>query len=332
MFFKNLRKTFTMLLLTLLIMPTFAFAYSDYIYAGGENIGIQLNAKGVMIVGLYKVDGMYLASNAGLKIGDVIMKIDDQDVTTTKEMVNIISNAKEKIKVEVKREEEKLTINLPLYRDNDGIIKTGLYVKDNITGIGTLSFIDPNTKLFGALGHEIIEKSTGEILEIKDGKIFSSIVTNIEPSQDGTPGEKNATFYPDQVKGDIFSNTSKGIFGTYSSSITNKKLYKVAKADEIKKGNATMLTVLDGEQIGEYAIKITKISTNNQKTKNLTFEITDPILLEKAGGIVQGMSGSPIIQNDMIIGAVTHVVVENPIKGYGILITNMLEEAENGVN
>ena len=243
-------------------------------------------------------------------------------------MTNIISNSDNKIEIAIIRNNKQETKTMELFKDENNIYKTGLYVKDKIKGIGTLTYIDPNTKLFGALGHEILEKSTGQILEIKDGKIYDSTVTNIEPSRNGIPGEKNATF-SNKIIGKIKENTNKGLFGTYENELPNKKLFKVAKKEDIKLGEAKILTVLSEKEIKEYKIEILKISDSKEKTKNLLFEITDNELLNKTGGIIQGMSGSPIIQNDYIIGAVTHVVVDTPTKGYGILITNMLEEAEN---
>ena len=206
--------------------------------------------------------------------------------------------------------------------------KTGMYIKDNITGIGTLTYIDPNTKLFGALGHEIIEKSTNKILDSDNGSIFNSTVTSIKSSTNGSPGEKNAKLETDDTKGTIFKNTNHGIFGNYTATLPDKKLYKVAQTKDIKLGNATILTVLKDKNIGEYDIKITKINDTSNNTKNILFEITDQELLKETGGIVQGMSGSPIIQGEYIVGAVTHVVIDNPSTGYGIFITNMLEESE----
>lgn len=321
-----------MLVLSLFIIPINSLAYSDYIIAGGENIGIELNSVGIMIVGVYQVNDNYPATEAGLKVGDVITHINQTKVTTIDEMVKNIQNVANKNNVEITyiRNHKTNTTVLKLYQDENKVYKTGLYVKDSIAGIGTLTFIDPETKLFGALGHEITEKNTGQILEIKDGKIFGSDVTGVEASRNGVPGEKNATFDYNSVFGKIKENTQQGLFGSYTTTLPDRKKYKVAQPNEIKKGEAKILTVLDGKNIQEYQIEIIKIENDaSQKTKNLIFEITDKELLEKTGGIVQGMSGSPIIQGDYIIGAVTHVVVENPQKGYGIFITNMLEEAEN---
>lgn len=330
MFFKKFKKTCTLILLTCFIFPYSVFAYSDYLVASGENVGIELNAKGVMIVGSYKVQDHFPAKDAGLKVGDIIIKINDKDASTINKMVEIINETtNNSIKVTYLRGNKQNQTTLTLVKDESNILKTGLYVKDSITGVGTITFIDPQTKIFGALGHEIAEKSTGQILEIKDGKIYDSTVTSIDRSTNGTPGEKNARYYSNKIKGNLYENTNKGIFGNYTDTIDSTKLYKVAKKEEIKSGEAYIKTVLDGKEVGEYKINILKINNSAQKTKNLTFEITDPVLLEKTGGIVQGMSGSPIIQGDNIIGAVTHVVVDSPTKGYGIFITNMLEEAEN---
>lgn len=328
MFFKKFKKACLTLLLSLFIIPINALAYSDYVIAGGENIGIELKAKGIIVVGVYKVGDNYPASEAGIKVGDIITSINDEVVANISELSSKINTrGEDNIKIGYIRNNISDYTNLKLYKDND-VYKTGLYVKDSISGIGTLTYIDPNTRLFGALGHEIIEKSTGKILEVKDGKIYASSVTNIEPSVNGVPGEKNAKLNSDEVLGDIFENTSKGIFGNYKLETNTGKLYKVGKISDIKKGDAIIRTVINKENVEEFTVNIIKIN-NNGETKNIVFEITDKKLLEKTGGIVQGMSGSPIIQGDFIIGAVTHVVVDDTTKGYGILITNMLEEAEN---
>ena len=329
MFFKKFKSLILLLLLSFFIIPLNSFAYSDYIIASGENIGIKLNTDGIMIVGTYKIDDVNPGVEAGLKVGDMITTINNTKVSNISEMVNEINSSRIKnIKVGFIRDDKEKSTELMLYNDH-GTYKTGLYVKDSITGIGTLTFIDPETKLFGALGHEITESTTGKILEIADGSIFDSTVIGITPSSDGEPGEKNATFNIKSVDGNILKNTNKGIFGEYTNSINNNNIYKVANLEDINLGNAKILTVLDGDKIGEYSINILKVSNTKDHIKNIMFEITDEDLLKKTNGIIQGMSGSPIIQNDYIIGAVTHVVVDNPHKGYGILITNMLEEAEN---
>lgn len=330
MFFKKLKRT-SVLLLSLFIIPTSVFAYSDYLIPGGENIGIQIETEGVIVVGMYDVNGKNPAIDAGLKAGDIITKVDNQEIASIDDMIAKISASKDtQVAITYKRDNQIKSTVLEVYKDENEVYKTGLYVKDTITGIGTLSFIDPETKIFGALGHEITEKNTGVLLEIKNGKIFETNVTSIDRSSSGTPGAKNAEFYLDSDKGTIIENTESGIFGTYTEEIPDKKKYKVAQIEDIKTGEAKILTVIEGNTIEEYSINILKINNSaSQKTKNILFEITDARLLEKTGGVVQGMSGSSIIQGDYIIGAVTHVVVDDPTKGYGIFITNMLEEAEN---
>lgn len=330
MFFKKFKKTSLLLLLSLFIIPFNAFAYSNYLIPGGENIGIQIESKGIMIVGVYEINKSYPAYDAGLEVGDIIIKVNNEKVNNINEMVSKINDLKpKKIEVTYKRNNKENTTTLQI-TEEENVFKTGLYVKDSITGIGTLSFIDPDTKIFGALGHEIIEQTTGKMLEIKNGKIFESSVTDINRSENGNPGSKNAEFDFDKINGSILENTESGIFGNYTGNLPNKQKYKVAKFEDIKLGKAKIMTVLEGDNVKEYDINLIKLDNKNeQKTKNILFEVTDQELLEKSGGIVQGMSGSTIIQGEYIIGAVTHVVVDNPAKGYGILITNMLEEAEN---
>lgn len=323
MFFKKIKLIFISIML--LTMPINALAYSDYIYASGKSIGINIKLKGIMVVGLYEVNGVSPGVIAKINLGDRIIKVNNNKVNSIKEMTDAISKSNNKDSVEITylRNNKEYKTNLELINDN-GIYKTGLYVKDTISGVGTLTYIDPGTMMYGALGHEIIDKNTKTIVDIDDGKIFKSSVTGITKSTNGNPGSKNALYYNDVVYGNINKNTHSGIFGNFSANTDNLKLYKVSNP---VLGDAKILTVIDSDTIKEYSINITKIN-DFKETKNILFDITDTELLNKTGGIVQGMSGSPIIQGDNIVGSVTHVVVDNPEKGYGIYITNMLTEAE----
>ena len=324
---KNI-KGFLIMLITLFIMPFNTLAYSPYIIASGSNIGIELNSKGIAVVGLYKVGDAYPAREAGMEIGDVIVSINDNNVSSISEMVGKINEVtNNSVKIGYIRNNITKYTNLKLVRENE-ICKTGLYVRDSISGIGTLTYIDPNTKIFGALGHEITDSNSGVKLDINSGKIYTSTVTGVEKSESGVPGEKNARYNSNDILGKVAENTSHGVFGTYTGDIDAEKLYKVAEPYEISKGKAQILTVLKDSNVEAFDINIIKIN-NSGTTKNILFEITDDRLLDETGGIVQGMSGSPIIQNDNIIGAVTHVIVDSPKKGYGIFITNMLKEGEN---
>ena len=323
MFFKKIKLIFISIML--LTMPINALAYSDYIYASGKSIGINIKLKGIMVVGLYEVNGVSPGVIAKINLGDRIIKVNNNEVNSIKEMTDAISKSNNKDSVEITylRSNKEYKTNLELINDN-GIYKTGLYVKDTISGVGTLTYIDPGTMMYGALGHEIIDRNTKTIVDIDDGKIFKSSVTGITKSTNGNPGSKNALYYNDVVYGNINKNTHSGIFGNFSANTDNLKLYKVSNP---VLGDAKILTVIDNDTIKEYSINITKIN-EFKETKNILFDITDTELLNKTGGIVQGMSGSPIIQGDNIVGSVTHVVVDNPEKGYGIYITNMLTEAE----
>ena len=322
MFFKKIKLIFISIML--LTMPINALAYSDYIYASGKSIGINIKLKGIMVVGLYEVNGVSPGVIAKINLGDRIIKVNNNEVNSIKEMTDAISKSNNKDSVEITylRNNKEYKTNLELINDN-GIYKTGLYVKDTISGVGTLTYIDPGTMMYGALGHEIIDRNTKTIVDIDDGKIFKSSVTGITKSTNGNPGSKNALYYNDVVYGNINKNTHSGIFGNFSANTDNLKLYKVSNP---VLGDAKILTVIDSDTIKEYSINITKIN-EFKETKNILFDITDTELLNKTGGIVQGMSGSPIIQGDNIVGSVTHVVVDNPEKGYGIYITNMLTEA-----
>ena len=330
MFFKFLKKqSLILLLLTLFIIPNTICAYSEYIIASGKSVGMKLNTDGIIIVGSYDINGHNSLIEAGLKAGDIINQINSKEVNTVEEMVNIIYKCNcNDLKINYTRNNNDKNTTLNLYEDN-GVLKTGLYVKDSISGVGTLTFIDPNTKLFGVLGHEITDINTGNIINIKSGTIFNSSITSITRSSKGDPGEKNAILYSDKVEGTILENTNKGVFGNYTKKLENNNLYKVASIDDIKIGNAEILTVLEDDKVEKFDIKNLSIKNTKDKLKNIEIEVTDKKLLDKTNGVVQGMSGSPIIQGEYIVGAITHVVVEDPHRGYGILIEYMLEEAEN---
>ncbi len=320
-----MKKRLLIILITLLF-PLNVLAYSNYVIPGGNNIGIEVYNEGIIVIGFYKINNRYNTSE--LKIGDVITKINDIKVYTVDEMVNAIEESviDNKVNITVLRNKKEKIIEFNLI-NQEGIYKTGLYVKDSISGIGTLTYIDPETKIYGALGHEIIESNSMTTVEIKSGTIFESLVTSIDRSSVGSAGTKNAKFYSNNVYGSVSKNTISGIYGTYTDELPNKETLEVGKPDDLKEGEAVIYTVLKGEKVEQFTINITNINKSG-KIKNITFEITDKRLIEKTGGVVQGMSGSPIIQNNKIFGAVTHVIVNNPTTGYGIFITTMLEEGE----
>ena len=310
------------------ILPIQVMAYSNYIIPGGETLGIEVNSNGILVIGFYQINGEYNKGTPQIKPGDYITEINGAEVKSIKELITEIEKHVDDGEVNVSfiRNKKTKISTLTLVEDN-GVYKTGLYVKDSITGIGTLTYIDPGTKIYGALGHEIVESNTNEIVEIKSGNIFRNSITGIDKSSVGIAGSKNAKFYYDTVYGLISKNTNFGIYGDYTNNLPQKELVEVGLPAEVKIGEATIKTVLDGEKVGTYNIRITAINESS-KIKNITFELEDKTLIDKTGGIVQGMSGSPIFQNGKIVGAVTHVIVDNPLTGYGIFITTMLEEGE----
>ncbi len=324
----KLKNKLLLLILLITMIPINTLAYSNYVIASGETIGIEVNSKGVLVVGFYEVDNTYLAKDAGFEVGDKITQVNNESVDSISSMVDALEKqTTNEIEFTISRNKEEKKISMALQEDENKVLKTGLYVKDQINGIGTLTYIDPETKRFGALGHEIIETATAQKFEIKDGKIFNATVSNIEKSRNGTAGEKNATYDKTTTAGEIDNNDITGIYGTYQEEIANMETMEVGTKEEIKEGPATIKTVIEENKTEEFNINIIGIDTTS-KTKNILFEITDEDLLNKTGGVVQGMSGSPIIQNDKIIGAVNYVIVNDTKKGYGIFITTMLEEGD----
>ena len=333
-FLKKLKLQIIFPLLILFIMPTNIYAYSKYVIPGGETIGIEVNSKGVLVVGFYEVDSKYIGKDAGFLVGDTITKINGTAVSDINEMVNVVNSEAEKdnqLDVTIIRDDKSSNLTLDMICDSDNVCKTGLYVKDEITGIGTLTYIDPKTTIFGALGHEITERTTGEKFEIKDGKIFKATVTDNTKSENGSPGEKNAIYDEGVTYGSISSNEESGIFGEYTDELLETNALEVGTKDDAKEGEATIRTVINGNEVKEYTINILNVNKDSS-IKNILFEITDEELLNETGGVIQGMSGSPIIQNEKLVGAVTHVIVNDAKKGYGIFITTMLEEGDKSVD
>ena len=313
--------------LILLILPIIVLAYSDYIIPGGETLGIEVNSKGIVIIGFYKVDGKSI--NTDLQVGDKIMAVNGDEVLTTEDLIKNIDKYMEDDKVLITYERNKKEYNdyleLVLY---NGTYRTGLYVKSGVLGIGTLSYIDPETKVYGVLGHGLNLSETQEKIDIRTGYSYEALVTSFKRSTNGNPGSKNANINKEKIVGTIERNSNYGIFGLYNEEEINKKKLKVGKLEEVNLGKAYIYTTNLDNEVEEYEIEILEIDKKHDE-KNIYFEVTDKELLNMSGGIVQGMSGSPIIQNDMIVGAVTRVLVDDVTNGYGISIVKMLEEGDN---
>lgn len=298
----------------------------------GIPFGVKLFTDGVMVVGMSDIvtdkGSVNPAKNAGMKIGDLIVKMNGKQVRTNEDVAAVISKSKGKpIEVRLIRDGVEITCNfVPVVGVGDGKYKAGLWVRDSTAGIGTMTFVEEGTGRFGGLGHGICDVDTGAIMPMLSGTIVSAQIDEIVKGKKGVPGELVGTFQSDIVYGSLISNTEEGIFGVAEENFFKfGEPLEVASASEIKEGKATILCTLEGKSPKEYEIEIVRVLRGSGKSsKNMVIRVTDPILLQKTGGIVQGMSGSPIIQNGRLIGAVTHVLVGDPTSGFGIFIENML--------
>ncbi len=319
-------KKYIITFLIVFLFPIYVLAYSNKVILGGQNLGIAIESDGILVVGFYKVNNTL--NNSKLSVGDYIIKVNDDKVNTVDDLINSIENNVKDNKVNITyRHNNSIKDTILNLEYNNGIYKSGLYVKDSLKGLGTLTYIDPESKIYGCLGHEIIDSNTNSKVEVRSGNIFKANVTSITRSSDGNPGSKNAKFIEDKIYGNIYKNVEEGIYGTYSGQIDNDNLIEINTLDNVNLGEAYIYTSLDDNIVKSYKINILR-KYNKSKIKNFYFEVIDDELLNKTGGIIQGMSGSPIVQNNKLIGAVTHVSVDSVKNGYGISIINMLETGE----
>ncbi|MFB6465876.1 SpoIVB peptidase [Cytobacillus sp. Hz8] len=310
---------------------------------GGQSIGVKLNSVGVLVVGHHQVHtdkGKVSPGDlAGIKVGDIITEINGQKIEKMADVAPFVQKAGqsgEALNIVISRESGKVKTKLkPLKEKDSENYRLGLYIRDSAAGIGTLTFYHADSKKYGALGHVISDMDTKKPIVVEDGQIVRSTVTSIEKGSNGDPGEKLARFSSDKkVIGNIEKNSPFGIFGKLNHHLTNGIMDKpmpIALSNQVKEGSAKILTVVDNDDVQQFDIEI--VSTIPQKfpaTKGMVIKVTDPKLLKKTGGIVQGMSGSPIIQNGKVVGAVTHVFVNDPTSGYGVHIEWMLQQA--GIN
>lgn len=310
-----------------------------HLIPGGNAVGVRLNTRGVLVVALKDVtntDGKKSnpAKEAGIKIGDSIIDINGKKVKDADHVIELLNEIKnEKVSITIERNNSKFVTEVkPVKSMEDNCYRLGIWVRDKTAGIGTLTFFDTNTKKFGALGHGITDIDTGHLLTVAEGEIMQAKVSSIEQGKKGNPGEIRGIFFESENKlGKIEDNTAYGIYGTMYDNIRFNDLQKplpIALQHEIMPGKAHILTTIDDNKIEKFEIEVVK--TENQRVqdqKSMVIKVTDSRLLEKTGGIVQGMSGSPIIQNNKIIGAVTHVFVNDPTRGYGLYIEWMIQQA-----
>lgn len=306
------------------------------VYASGNTVGIYMETEGVLIIDTGEImteqgTSQDPAKNI-VKPGDYIVAFNEQKVTSKQELIEDISHLDgDDVTLDLLREGQEVPVSLTPVKDTNGDYKLGIWVRDNTQGIGTLTFVDKEGN-YGALGHGISDVDTGELLHISEGSLYQAEVLGIQKGESGSPGELSGLirYEPGRVLGNIDINSKNGIYGHISAGKEGMFLKKmpVAYKQELKTGPASLLCCVNGK-VQEYQAEITRIDMNHEDTnKSFVLHVTDPELLEATGGIVQGMSGSPIIQDGKLVGAVTHVLVNDPTRGYGIFIENMLEAAE----
>lgn len=305
---------------------------------GGQSIGVLFNASGVLVVGFSPViseKGVRLcpAASAGIKPGDIILKVNGEEVKSENRVCELIMKSGESgspAVLEVKREKEILQFAVhPVFCHKTAMYRIGLIIRDTVAGVGTLTFYDPATGIFGALGHMVTDLNSPSCALLEDGVIVKASIEGINRGKRGKPGEKLGVF-ENGISGSIKANSRLGIFG-YLQDIPQESTFNqplpVASLEEIREGPAEMLTVLKGDRVEKFAVEIIKINPKARADgKGLIVRVTDRRLLEETGGIVQGMSGSPLIQDGRLIGAVTHVFVNDPSRGYGVPVQWMIEE------
>ena len=305
----------------------------------GNIAGVKLYTNGVLVVGMSEIEGddnkKYKPyENTGIKEGDTIVKINENLINSTEELIETVNESQGKdVKVQYIHQEETKECSIVPVKTGNSQYKLGLWVRDSAAGVGTVSFYEPSTKTFGALGHGITDIDTNELINIASGEFVTTRILNITKGESGNPGKIQGTVENQSNIGTIFKNSKFGIYGKVdnlsSLNIDTSKEMEVALREEIKTGKATILCSLDNQTPQEYEIEIEKIyKENNYDNKSMQIKITDQRLLEKTGGIIQGMSGSPIIQNGKFVGAVTHVLVNDPTKGYAVFGDIMLKQAK----
>jgi len=339
----NVKKHFIIILFTIILSSFINIdalgsepinAENIYLTPGGETIGIELQTN-VVVVDTYNVKSDHKLVNpakvAGIQSGDIILYVDGKKISKIEDVKSELARYKQDqekpMNIIIKRDNKLLNKKMYPTKTSNNMISLGIYLRDNIMGIGTLTFVYDNTH-YGALGHQIQDKNIPDIeMNKTQGTIKKAEVTSINKSVRGNPGEKRATFSKDSI-GTIQQNSITGIYGEVEDhAFTLKKKLKIATQDKIQLGNAQILTVITLDKVEAFDVKIIDLVKQNQKDiKGIKLEITDERLLNKTGGIIQGMSGSPIIQNNRIVGAVTHVLVDDTTIGYGVYIEFMLED------
>ena len=300
----------------------------------GKAVGIKLFSDGVLVVGLSPVetdDGTsYPGRDCGLKTGDVITHINGGDVDTIEEVQALVAQCEdEPLTIQAVRGQRQLRLTAAAVENSKGVYQLGVWLRDSMAGIGTMTFYDPDSGVFGALGHGINDVDTSMLMPLESGSIMPASVSEVKKGASGAPGELHGQFDLTRDLGTLYANTNLGIFGQMPQETVGSAIepMEVAARSQVETGPATILSNIRGDEVEEFDVEITHLYPQGDGTRSMMIQVTDPALLEATGGIVQGMSGSPILQNGRLVGAVTHVLVNDPTRGYGILAENMVRQA-----
>ena len=297
----------------------------------GHTVGIKLFSRGVVVVKLS--EGGTPAKACGLRTGDVIVECAGNAVTSTEQFQALLQESGgESMDLQVKRSGDSMSVSVEPARNEQGVYCIGAWIRDSMAGIGTVTYYDPATGAFGALGHGITDVDTAQLMPFGNGSILPSAVKAVKRGESGVAGELRGDFDLTQDLGGLYANTSSGIFGKLEPDTVFPGQAEPAPTGTARPGPAVIRANVQGDRVEEFAIEILKVNAGAADGRDMVISVTDPALLELTGGIVQGMSGSPILQDGKLVGAVTHVLLSDASKGYGILIDHMLEAAGEGVN
>ena len=301
-------------------------AFAQEVLVGGQVVGIQISTDGVIVAGLCPVeteDGAVTpAEDAGLKTGDLICGADGQAVSDAASLIAALEDAGEQVELEVRRGSQTLSLPVATAVGEEGRPMLGILLRDGLNGIGTLTFCDPDSGVFGALGHSINDSETGLAVPLREGNVTQAQIVAVHPGTAGAPGELDGISDLSQVLGSVEQNTEVGIFGHINAALSSRPM----EIGVITAGPASILSTIEGRQTQEFAVEINRVYRDSDGTHAM-FSVTDPALLGRTGGIVQGMSGSPILQNGRLVGAVTHVFINDASRGYAVGIQDMLQAA-----
>lgn len=328
------QKTLSLIIIiAVLLCPAFRVSAAlDKVSVGGMPFGVKFLSDGIIIVGFTDVETSSgtetPAYDAGLRVNDIITHVNGSPVKTCPELISEIENCKDSLTITYTRDGKKATVEFtPALSSSDGKLKSGMWIRDTTAGIGTVTFIDKDSGSFAGLGHGICDPATGEIIKMDRGTVVDVQISGVKKGVEGQPGELKGYFTSDK-SGVLLGNTLTGVYGVFSDipdELIPDDEIELAERSEVVEGDAYIWCTLDDGEPQKYSIKINDIFYESTDNRCFTISVTDKKLIEKTGGIVQGMSGSPIIQNGKLIGAVTHVLVNDPTAGYGIFIDSMVE-------